>query len=157
MFCLIMCSLLVVQDETSKLPQVKLTSEVTERFYAAWENGNVDALLPFCTSPFYLDGQLIVEKPGDLRIELKKLIDKRDQSQGKRIADVKLVASYGMMKERMPAKDRELLEKVARDDDYLALVMLKSGDVNNRKTENVVLLARIKDGKASVIGIKHTQ
>lgn len=156
-YSFLLCSLLVAAQDDSKLPQVKQTTELAERFYAAWENGNVEGLLTYSTLPFYLDGQAVIEQQDVLQLELKKLNDKREKAHGKRTADVKLVASYGMMKERMPAKDRAMLEKVVRDDDYLALVMLKPTDVNNRKSENVVLLARIKDGKATVIGIKHTQ
>ena len=61
------------------------------------------------------------------------------------------------MKDRTAPKDRELLEQVAKDDDYLALVMLKPAEsTKNNKSENVVLLVRLKDGKALAIGVKHT-
>ena len=70
---------------------------------------------------------------------------------------MKMVSSYGVMKARMTTKDRELLEQVVKDDDYLALVMLKPAVGVAQKSDNVVLLVRIKDGKASAIGVKHTQ
>jgi hypothetical protein len=138
-------------------PQIKLATELAQRFYAALESGNIDGILPLCQMPWYHDGQSVVQQPDVLKVELKKLSDSRDASQGKRVVDVKLVMTYGTTKDRMPSKDRALLDQVMKDDDYLVLVMLKSADVTVRKSENVVLLTRVKDGKSIAIGVKHTQ
>ncbi len=157
MLAMILCSCLFVQDEAQNKQAIKSATEIAQRFYAAFENGNVGGLVAMSTVPFYFDGKSIINQQDNLQVELKKLMEARDLSQGKRVPDIKLVAPYALMKERMPAKDRALLEQVVRDDDFLVLVILKPVDVNIKKTENVVLLARLKDGQASVIGIKHTQ
>ncbi|HQR43278.1 MAG TPA: hypothetical protein PLX97_11355 [Gemmatales bacterium] len=156
MLIIALCCLLVPQSEDQR-PQIKLATELAQRFYAALESGNMDSMLPMCQLPWYHDGQCVVQQADILKVELKKLFDNRDTSQGKRVADVKLVMTYAATKDRMPSKDRVLLDQVVKDDDYLVLVMLKSADVTVRKSENVVLLARIKDGKAMAIGVKHTQ
>jgi hypothetical protein len=156
MFTIILCCLLAPQAEDHR-PQIKLATELAQRFYASWEAGNVEGVLPLCQMPWYHDGLQVVQQTDSLRVELKKLIDARDVSHGKRTVDVKLVMTYGATKERMPSKERALLDQVMRDDDYLVLVMLKPADVTVKKSENVVLLTRIKDGKAMAVGIKHTQ
>ncbi|HMP16770.1 MAG TPA: hypothetical protein PKD72_07095 [Gemmatales bacterium] len=108
------------------------------------------------TVPFYFDGKAVIQQQDVLQVELRKLVESRDLTHGKRVPDVKLVAPYYLMKDRMPEKERSLLNQVVRDDDYLVLVMLKPTDVSFKKTENVVLLVRMKDGQPTVIGLKHT-
>lgn len=157
MLALILCSCFIIQDEAANKQAIKTATEISQRFYAAFENGNVGGLVAMSGIPFYFDGKSIINQQDNLQVEIKKLMDARDLSQGKRVPDIKLVAPYALMKERMPLKERSLLEQVIRDDDYLVLVMLKPVDISIKKTENVVLLARLKDGKAQVIGIKHTQ
>lgn len=157
MLALILCSCFIMQDEATNKQSIKSATEIAQRFYAAFENGNVGGLVAMSAIPFYFDGKSIINQQDNLQIELKKLMDARDLTQGKRVPDIKLVAPFALMKDRMPAKERSLLEQVIRDDDYLVLVMLKPIDLSIKKTENVVLLARIKDGKAQVVGIKHTQ
>lgn len=148
--------LLVPQGEEQKRIN-KQVSELAKQFYTAFESGNVDEMLGLARVPWYHDGQGIVRSLDVLKVELKKFTDQRDASQGQRVPDIKMVAAYGLTKDRMPAKDREMLDQVVRDDDHLALVMLKPQDGANKKSENVVLLVRIKDGKGTVIGLKHTQ
>jgi hypothetical protein len=156
MLALLVCVCLF-QDEAQNKQAIKSATEIAQRFYAAYENGNVGGLIAISLVPFYFDGKSIINQQDHLQVEMKKLMDARDLSQGKRVPDVKLVSPYALMKDRMPAKDRALLDQVVRDDDFLVLVMLKPIDTSIKKSENVVLLARLKDGQAQVIGIKHTQ
>lgn len=157
MWWIVIIPLLLMPQGEEQTRINKQVTELAKQYYTAYEAVNLDVMLGMAQVPWYHDGQAVVRSQDALRIELKKMNDKRDTSLGKRVPDVKLVASFAVMKARMPTKDREMLEQVVTDDDYLALVMLKSADATNKKTENVVLFARIKDGKASVIGVKHTQ
>lgn len=154
---IVVCTLLLAPQSDEQKQINKQVSETARKFYTAFESGNLDVMLGMSTVPWYHDGKTVVRTEDVLRVELKKLNDQRETSHGKRVADIKLVAAYALMKDRMPPQDREMLEQVVRDDDYLALVMLKPQDVTNKKSENVVLLVRLKDGKPSVIGLKHTQ
>ena len=156
MCLMLLCSLLVSPqtDEQKQLNQIVI--DFTKKFYVAYENGDVDALLPMTVVPWYHDGQSIVRSQDALRVELKKFIDQRDTTRGKRVPDVKLVAGLAAMKGRMDSKDREMLQQVAQDDDYVVLVMLKPVDTSNKKIENVVLLVRRTGGKAIAIGVKHS-
>lgn len=157
MYAMLLCGLLFApQGDEQKLINKQVT-DFARKFYVAYENGDVDTVQAMAVIPWYHDGRAVIRTPDELRIELKKFIEQRDSTSGKRVPDIKLVAGFAAMKERTPAKDRELLEQVARDDDYLALVMLKPADPNSKKTENVVLLVRLKDGKVCAIGVKHTQ
>jgi len=155
MYVMLMCSLLLSPQSDEQKQINKQVTELAKKFYLAYENGDVDTILAMTVVPWYQDGKAILRTQDELKVELKKFLDQRDTSSGKRVPDVKLVAAFALMKERTAAKDRELLEQVARDDDYLALVMLKPADLN-KKSENVVLLIRLKDGKAFAIGVKHT-
>ncbi len=156
MYALLLVGLLLPSQSDEQKQINKQVSEFARKFYSACEAGQLDTLLGMVSTPWYHDGQTILKTADELRVELKKLIDQRDTST-KRTPEVKLVAAYVHMKERMSPKDRELLEQVARDDDYLALVMLKPADRAVKQSDNVVLLVRIKDAKAIAIGVKHTQ
>ena len=156
MSVLLLCGLLFSPQTDEQKQLNKQVTEFARKFYVAYENGDLDAVLGMAVVPWYQDGKAIVRTQDELKVELKKFLDQRDTSSGKRVPDIKLVAGFGVMKERTAPKDRELLEQVAKDDDYLALVMLKPSDPNNKKSENVVLLVRLKDGKAYAIGVKHT-
>ncbi|MFT3880388.1 MAG: hypothetical protein QM703_12095 [Gemmatales bacterium] len=153
---MLLCSLLLLPQTDEQKQLNKIVSDFAVKFYVAYENGDVEALTPLTLTPWYQDGQSVVRTPEGLRTELKKFVDQRDTSGGKRKPDVKLVASFASMKDRMATKDRELLQQVAQDDDYVVLVMLKPSDAGNKKVENVVLLVRRTGGKAVAIGVKHT-
>jgi hypothetical protein len=156
MCMMLLCSLLLSPQTDEQKQLNKIVTDFAIKFYVAYENGEVDVLMPLTVTPWYHDGQSVVRTPEALRTELKKFVDQRDTSSGKRKPDVKLVASFASMKERMATKDRELLQQVAQDDDYVVLVMLKPVDAENKKIENVVLLVRRTGSKAVAIGIKHT-
>lgn len=156
MCLMLLCSLLLSPQTDEQKQLNKIVSDFAMKFYVAYENGDVDALMPITVTPWYHDGQSVVRTPEAMRTELKKFVDQRDTSAGKRKPDVKLVASFASMKDRMSAKDIGLLQQVAQDDDYVVLVMLKPNDAGNKKVENVVLLVRRTGGKAVAIGVKHT-
>ncbi len=157
MYVMLLCGLLFSPQTDEQKQLNKQVTEFARKFYLAYENGDVDAVLGMAVVPWYQDGKAIIRSQDELKVELKKFLDQRDTSSGKHVPDIKLVAGFGAMKDRTAPKDRELLEQVARDDDYLALVMLKPAEsTKNNKSENVVLLVRLKDGKAYAIGVKHT-
>lgn len=156
MCVILLCSLLLTPQTDEQKQLNKIVSDFAVKFYTAYESGDVDALMPLTLTPWYHDGNSVVKTSDALRAELKKFLELRDTSGGKRVPDVKLVASFASMKERMATRDREMLQKVAQDDDYVALVMLKPTDAGNKKVENVVLLVRRTGGKAVAIGVKHT-
>ncbi|HQR08614.1 MAG TPA: hypothetical protein PLN21_17445 [Gemmatales bacterium] len=153
---MLFCSLLLAPQTDEQKQLNKIVTDFAIKFYVAYENGDVDALMPLTLTPWYHDGQSVIRSPEALRTELKKFLDQRDTSGGKRVPDVKLVAGFASMKDRMATKDREMLQQVAQDDDYVVLVMLKPVDAGNKKVENVVLLVRRTGGKAVAIGVKHT-
>lgn len=155
MWLLLCLILLPDQNDTEKRVQ-KHANELAKQFYTAYENGQVDRMLPLASVPWYHDGKLVVQQQDVLKQELQKWVESRNTSYSVRLIEVKLVATMAAMKSRMPAKDRSMLEQVAHDDDYLVLVMLKPTDATIKVTENVVLLMRIRDGKPQAIGVKHT-
>ena len=157
MYLLLMLGLLLPQQSDAEKQVHQQVTEFAKSFYTSFENGDSEKLFSMSMSHWYHDGQSIISTSDVLRSELRKFVEQRDTKNGKRVPEVKMVSSYGVMKARMTTKDRELLEQVVKDDDYLALVMLKPAVGVARKSDNVVLLVRIKDGKASAIGVKHTQ
>lgn len=153
----LLCSLVFISQDDAQKQLQKQVSDFARSFYAAFEKGDVAHLASVSVTPWYHDGQSVITTVDALKAELKKLVEQRDTKAGQRTPEVKLVAAYSVMKERMMAKDRELLEQVVKDDDYLALVMLKPTGRPAQASDNVVLLVRIKEGKASALGVKHTQ
>lgn len=156
MYLLLIFGLLVPQQSDAEKQLHRQVTEFARTFYSSYESGQFEKLFSVSQVPWYHDGQSIITAGDVLRSELKKFVEHRETKHGRRTADVKMVSSYALMKERMSMKDRQLLEQVAREDDYLALVMLKPAGTATALSENVVLLVRIKDGKASAIGVKHT-
>jgi hypothetical protein len=132
---------------------LKLTSDVTVKFYDAFENRDLDALLTTIETPWYHDGKAVLHTKDEVRAEFKALLDKRRDVKSRKAADVKGVHCYHTVRDRISPNDRKLLDQVMKEDDYLVLVILKSED-NAKAAENVVVLVRIKDGIARVIGIK---
>jgi hypothetical protein len=150
-----MCFLLLLFLPFHPTNNDKLATDFAKQFYSAYESSNCDTLESLTITPFYQDGQAIIRTQAELKSAIQKLISERGNAP-QRIADVKLVASYAAMKERMQPKDREMLDQIVKDDDLLVLVMLKPSDPASKKVDNVVLLVRLIDGKPKAIGIKHT-
>ena len=133
---------------------VKVTSEVTVKFYEAFESRDLEALMETVEAPWYHDGKAVLHSKDEVRAEFKALLEKRRDVKGKKIADVKGVHCYHTVRERISPGDRKLLDQVVKEDDYLVLVVLKD-EQNPRATENVVVLVRVKDGAGKVLGVKN--
>jgi hypothetical protein len=133
---------------------MKLTSEVTARFYESFENRDLDVLMNTVEAPWYHDGKAVLHSKGEVRAEFKALMEKRRDVKGRKVADVKGVHCFHTVRERISPNDRKLLDQVVKDDDYLVLVVLKS-EADPKVTENIVVLVRVKDGSARVVGIKN--
>jgi hypothetical protein len=133
---------------------VKLTSDATARFYEAFENRDLEALVATVDAPWYHDGKAVLHSKDEIRAEFKALLEKRRDVKGRKIADVKGVHCFHTVRERISPNDRKLLDQVVKDDDYLVLVILRS-ESNPKVTENIVVLVRVKDGAARVVGIKN--
>jgi hypothetical protein len=133
---------------------VQVTSDITVKFYEAFENRDVDAILETIETPWYHDGKAILHSKDEVRTEFKALLEKRREVKTRKVAEVKGVHCYHTVRERVSANDRKLLDQVVREDDYLVLVQLKQAN-SPGTTENVVVLVRVKDGAARVIGVKN--
>jgi hypothetical protein len=133
---------------------VKITTDVTVKFYESFESRDLDALLATVDAPWYHDGKAVLHSKDEVRAEFKALLDKRRDVKVRKTAGVKGVHCYHTVRDRIPPADRKLLAQVMKDDDYLVLVVLKS-DNDPKATENVVVLVRVKDGVGRVVGIKN--
>lgn len=133
---------------------LKLTSEVTAKFYEAFENKDLDGLIETIEAPWYHDGKAVLHSKDEVKAEFKALLDRRRDVKGRKTADVKGVHCYHTVRDRISPNDRKLLDQVVKEDDYVVLVVLKD-EQNPKVTENVVVLVRVKDGAAKVVGVKN--
>ena len=133
----------------------KLATDVVVKFYEAFESRDLDALIAMVEVPWFHDGKTILLTKDDIRSEFKALLAKRRDVKERKVPDVKAVLTYGSVRQRTDPSDRKLLDQVLREDDNLALVMLKPEPGKTGTTENVVVLVKIKDGVAKVVGVKN--
>jgi hypothetical protein len=154
----VVCSLLVPdghgQCNHLDAKTLKLTSDITVKFYESFENRDLDAVLATIDAPWYHDGKAVLHSKDEVRAEFKALLEKRRDVKGRKVADVKGAHCYHTVRDRINPNERKLLDQVVKDDDYLVLVVLRAEN-NSKANENVVVLVRVKDGAAKVLGVKN--
>jgi hypothetical protein len=133
----------------------KLASEAVVKFYEAFEGRDLDALLIAVETPWFHDGKTVLSTKEDVRNEFKVLLAKRRDVKQRKVADVKAVFDYGAVRQRTDPADRRLLDQVVKEDDQLVLVVLKPEPGKPGTTENVVVLVKIREGVAKVVGVKN--
>lgn len=133
----------------------KLATDVVVKFYEAFESRDLDALIATVEVPWFHDGKTLLLTKDDIRAEFKALLAKRREVKERKVPDVKAVLTYGSVRQRTDPADRKLLDQVLQEDDNLALVILKPEPGKTGTTENVVVLVKVKDGVAKIVGVKN--
>jgi hypothetical protein len=142
-----------IDPAAKKLQQ--LAKDAAVKFYESFEGRDLDRLLAIVDAPWYHDGKAVLADKADIAYEFKTLLEKRRSLTIRKVPDVKAVLAYGMVRARTDEKDRKMLDQVIREDDFLVLVMLKPEMGKPGATENVVVIVKVRDGIAKVVGVKN--
>lgn len=133
---------------------IKLTTEVTIKFYEAFEKRDLDGLLANIETPWYHDGRAVLHSKVEVREEFKALFEQRRDLGNRKVADAKSVHCYHTVRDRISPSDRRILDQVAKENDYVVLVILRD-EQNPKQMKNVTVIVRVTDGTAKVVGVKN--
>ncbi|MEQ8788286.1 MAG: hypothetical protein RIC55_18400 [Pirellulaceae bacterium] len=132
----------------SELPGFMAASAAVDAFFQAMRAEDLDALMETVDVPWFHDGKKIVESKDELQTQFGGLLQAKDFSTIK--ATVKQVQAFGPLRDQASGQSGELLKKMAHDSDLFFHLEIALGE----KSDGMILLVRVDDGKAKVIGLR---
>jgi hypothetical protein len=143
--CLLALPLALADEDKSD----KSSREVVDQFMKATQKSDLGAVLKVVDVPWFHQGDRVIEKRDDLQKEFDLLFKKKNFADLK--FELKRLVPYSEVRSKSMPEERQLLDAVLTANDRVALVQV---DTEKKGKENIVLLVRLKDGQAKVVGIK---
>ena len=142
----------LAQDKTppkgADLEGFLAASATVEAFLKGISDGDIEAVMATVDVPWFDDGTKILRSEDQLRDLLSEPI--REKELIGLNAEINEVLSFASLRDKATGSAGELLKQVANDKDLVFLMKVTVG----RKTDDMMLLVRVNDGKARIIGLR---
>ena len=123
-------------------------SQTINAFIKAMRNHDLDAVMKTVDVPYFHDGKKIIKSEEELRDLFREPLAEKEFSELK--ADIMAVKQFKTVQDSLNGKTGELLKEVAQDDD----LMFRLTITWRSKMEGMMLLVRVTDGGAKIIGLR---
>jgi hypothetical protein len=128
-----------------------LARSAVDRFMKAFKAKDLPSLMDTVDVPWFHQSEKIIRDRAELEKAYRQLFEKSKDVSKLNYA-IKVVSRYQEVRGKTSEEEQKLLDGVILADDRVVLIEI---DQPARKKETVVLLVRIREGKARIVGLKN--